>query len=124
MKGEERVREITDSLRLLVRKGRSGDSFVVFDDPRTKKFVQFSLCEEGLLCDVPLIELTKDEEDRVKQVIGEREAAIDPVTGEVVSYRRRLKRSEVDRAAEITEKIFMEVFRLPESYKLRCELDL
>jgi hypothetical protein len=120
MKREERIKEITDGLSLLVRSARGEDSYVIFENPKTMKFIQFSPSSKGILCDVPLIELSREEEIGVRRIIGE-EAAADHKTGELISYQRVFESDEIEQASEMLERIFIEAFKLTESYELKTE---
>ena len=120
MKKEERFKEITHGFEFLSRNTCVEDPYVVFENPKTLKFVQFSLSSRGILCDIPLIELSKDEESGIRQIMEE-EATMDSRTGEKISYQRVFEQDEIEQAFEMLEMVFTEVFKLPESYSLRTE---
>lgn len=81
------------------------------------------LKKKVLLIDVPLAELSKDEENAIRSILGE-DGAVDVETGEKVSYQELFQVNEVERAIELTEEIFTDVFNLPETYKIEYDLTM
>lgn len=108
----------------LVNKGREG-AFVIFTSPETDKFVQFvyDSKERWLICDIPLIELSEEEKDKIK-VIMEEGSATDMDTGEQVSYQWWFTVDDIDRATKLVKTVFIDIFNLPESYSIKSELIL
>jgi len=126
MKREERLEIFRCNLSKLVEEGDEG-SFVIFD-VATGKFVQFvGSKEEGgwMICDIPLQELSKDEEKRLLAIEEFLHSeGIDAETGVKISYQAWFGKDDVEKAAEITERIFTEVFRLPDDYDVNVSLNL
>jgi hypothetical protein len=93
------------------------------------KLVQFAHSkEEGgwLICDIPFQELSNEEK---KRLLGLKEFSKSEgartETQEQVSYQSTdFKKEEVDIAAELTERIFVGVFKLPQNYEVKVELNL
>ena len=126
MKKKERLKIFKDNLRKLVKEGNEG-SFVVFD-ATAEKFVQFagSKEEELLICDIPLQELSKDEEKRLIEIeeFSGGEGSEDVKTGEQISYQAIFDKGDIERAADLTERIFIRVFGLPHDYDVSVTLNL
>lgn len=110
---EERIYKIRNALGSLIKAVGKG-SFVVFENYDTQKFVQFVF--PPLLCDVPTRELSKEEEDEIRSIIGEGGRSLE--TGELISYQKVFELNEIDKAVELVERVFINVFKLPESYLL------
>lgn len=49
--------------------------------------MQFAFVEGGLLCDIPLVDLSEEEAKRIRSIIGE-EGSIDVDTGELEFYQK------------------------------------
>jgi len=96
-----------------------GASIIIFENPETGKFIQFALMgREGLICDVPTTILTVEEEEKLRELMPE--TSRDMETGELISYQRWFDSHELDRAAELVEEIFTNIFNLSVDYGLRC----
>ena len=110
-------------LNKLTEAGEEG-SFAIFDaDPG--RFVQFVGGKEiGLICDIPLAELSNVEKNRLVSLLkfsGE-EHLND--AGECSAYQIAYENKEVDKAAELADRIFIEVFMLPSDYNVKAEISL
>ena len=109
-----------------MKEGNEG-SFVVFD-ATAEKFVQFACSkeEELLICDIPLQELSKDEEKRLIEIeeFSGGEGSEDVKTGEQISYQAIFDKGDIERAADLTERIFIRVFGLPHDYDVSVALNL
>jgi len=121
MTRDSRISEIKTALATLVKEGDPESSFIIFENPQTEKFVQFAFLGEGLLCDIPLQELSKEEENVIKSMMGDK--ATDARTGELISYQKWFSVIELDKAAEFVETIFIKVFKLPEDYTIKTEIE-
>jgi len=124
MKKEERLEIFKINLSKIVE-GNEG-SFVIFN-VRSEKFVQFAGSKEmGLVCDIPLAELSKEEEKRLLSIkdFSEGEGARDAETKELTSYQIEFNKDDINKAVELTERIFIEVFRFPTTYNVDTELNL
>ena len=120
MKRNERTNQIKTALNRLVEEGTEG-SFLIFENPKTEKFVQFAFVD-GLICDIPLAELSREEENKIKSIMGE--GARDVETGKSVSYQKWFESDKIDKAVEFVEKIFINIFKLPESYRIECNINI
>ncbi len=97
----------------------AGNSFVIFENPATEKFIQFALIDgEGFICDVPITVLSPEEEERIKTLMPE--TSRDMETGRLLSYQKWFDVHELYRAAELVDKLFTQIFDLPPDYELRC----
>lgn len=124
MKKEERLRIFHTNLSKLIEKGEEG-SFVVFN--AGERVIQFAGDKKtGLVCDIPLAELSKEEEERLQALdeFSSGEHARDAATNELVSYQTVCNKEEIDKAVELTERIFTEVFKLTDAYEVSVEVNL
>ena len=110
---EERIYKIRNKLDSLIKAAGKG-SHVLFLNPGTGKFVQFVF--PPLLCDIPTRELSKEEEDEIRSIIGEGARSLE--TGELISHQKVFELNEIDKAVELVERVFIGVLKLPESYLL------
>jgi hypothetical protein len=119
MMRKSRISEIEMALTTLVKEGDPESSFIIFENPQTEKFVQFAFLGDGLVCDIPLQELSKDEENAIKSIMEEK--ATNARTDELISYQKWFNVTELNKAAEFVETIFTKVFKLPEDYTIKTE---
>jgi len=103
--------QIYASLNYLVTK--EAGEFIIFENPQSKKFVQVVLLEDGLLCDVPLSELSREEGSKLKSLSSKN-------IGEMYegSYNLWFKLADMKQATEWVDKIFVDVFALPRPYSI------
>jgi len=115
---EKRISDMEKVLTNLVREDKG--TFVIFENPPSEKFVQFAILEEEMICDIPLQELSNEEENRITSFmeIG----ATDARTGEPISYQKSFGKNATGKAAEFAETLFLEVFRLPKSYTMETKI--
>jgi len=102
-------------LALLQRDGT--DAFVIFEDERTEKFVQFAgSFSEGLLLDLPFQALTIAERERAEALLcdGLQQDDDRGARGSI----QFLFREDVEGATAATMQIFREVYRLPPAFRL------
>jgi phosphoribosylaminoimidazole-succinocarboxamide synthase len=83
--------------------------------------VQFAFLGEELVCDIPLQELSKEEENAIKSIMEDK--ATDARTGELISYQKWFSVTELNKAAEFVETLFIKVFKLPEDYMIKIEIE-
>jgi len=125
MNRKERLTIFNTNLREIVKERREG-SFAIFNASHDK-FVQFAGDKEmGLVCDIPLTELSEDEERRLLALeeFATQKGAVDANTEEQISYQASYEKEDVNKAAELTERIFIQVFKLPVNYSIVAELKL
>lgn len=120
MMRKNRISEIKIALTTLAKEGDPESSFVIFENPQTEKFVQFAFLGDELVCDIPLQELSKDEEKAIRSIMEEK--ATNARTGELISYQKWFNITELNKAAEFVETIFTRVFKLPEDYTIKTEI--
>jgi hypothetical protein len=92
----------------------AADAFVIFEHPPTKRFVQFTRTDDGVMLDFPLIELSADERDRASALFAPRGLPPTQFSGDggsVDIYQAGFGR-DVDRAAGVACEIFRKVFNL------------
>lgn len=123
MNREERITLISDLLNDLANEGEAGESFVIFENSETMKFVQFAFVEGGLMLDIPLVELSKEEANGIRAILGE-EGAKDARTGKLTSYQRLFGFDEIGKATELVEMIFLGVFKFGGSYTINPEINI
>lgn len=124
MKKEERLEIFRKNLVKLVEGEEGG--FVVFD-ASPEKFVQFAGSKElGLVCDIPSAELSKEERKRLLSLkeFSEGEGARDVETKGLTSYQTDFNKEDINKAVELTERIFIDVFRFPKIYSVDAELKI
>lgn len=103
------------------------DAFVIFQDKPSGKFVQFAgSADESLFLDLPPQALNEDEKPRAAKLFrelaakGPKEGA-DRQTGKgLTGFQLRLG-CDVDRGADVTLRIFREVYQLPADFALVLE---
>jgi hypothetical protein len=104
------------------------DSFVIFEEKASAKFVQFARAQHGsLLLDLPSQTLNAAETARAQAFfldLGVRatvEAALDRPGGRVVGRQRAFQMrfgQDVGRAADVTAAVFDRVYRFPLDFEL------
>jgi hypothetical protein len=92
--------------------------FVVFEDAESKKFVQFSGSnEEPLVFDLPSQTLNADERIRAEKMFAQMSVKRQPSVDDHYTYNVNYGK-DVDRAADLTVRVFREIYKLPEGCKL------
>lgn len=120
---ENRIESYKENLNKLLQKEEG--YFIIFEDVKTNKFVQFQASPEAkqLLLDVPTREqtLSKEQIEKLSSLlVFERDSV------ELFSVEDPFEVSFIDKteyAAEIIERIFLEVFNSPNEYTLSVALD-
>ena len=121
---------ITQELTSLLSRSNK-DAFVIFEDKKTKKYVQFSgSIREPLLLNLPAVALSSSELDRAKQLFAEYNIKLEksphgdfeggPVTGYDYQFFMELGK-DANKAASITMRVFSEVYLLPQNFNLGVE---
>jgi len=124
MKKYERLEIFKANLIKIVEREKGG--FVVFE-ASPEKFVQFGGDKEfGLVCDIPLAELSKEEEKRLLTLkeFSKAEGSRDANSNDLIAYQTFYNEEEVNQAAGLTERIFVEVFGFPNTYNVVTKLNL
>ncbi|MBI5865953.1 MAG: hypothetical protein HZB38_15900 [Planctomycetes bacterium] len=111
----DRIREAL--ARLVERAG--DDSFVIFEDARTRKFVQFTGDAEGVLLDLPVQELSEVERERATAYFAAHDVRL-METKTFSSFQLDFG-DDLDQAAETALTLFQHVFRLGSEFDLRIE---
>lgn len=98
------------------------DRFVIVEDSRTQKYVQFAtLNDTTLFMDIPLLALSPTEQQRAGEVLGRLHMvlvateAIDPNTNQkfrLESYQRQADPEQISELAQDTLIIFTELYQL------------
>ena len=119
---------IKTALRALLNR-RNDDAFVIFEERDSGKFVQFAgSADQPLLLDLPSQALSAEEQQRAALLfaqLGSADATSadlydrpgGQVVGRQISYQLVFGQ-DCDRAAEVTSRIFKEVYRLPAEFEL------
>lgn len=120
---EDRIESYKENLSKLLQKEEG--YFIIFEDVKTKRFVQFQASPKAkqLLLDVPTREqaLSREQIEKLNGLLVFKSDSVELFSGEdpfQVSFINR-----TDYAAEIIERIFLEVFNLPDGYILTITLD-
>ena len=124
MKKEERLEVFRINLTKLANAGEGG--FVIFD--ACGKFVQFAGGRDldGFVCDIPFTELSEAERTRLLKLTEffQSEGARDEDSDEQVSYTAEFDLEAIEKAVQLTERIFVDVFLFSPDYQIRPELNL
>lgn len=100
---------------LLQRDGE--DAFVIFEDQRTQKFVQFAgSASEGLLLDLPFQALTDAERERATVILCG-SSTQDDAEGVFAAFQVPFHQ-DVEAATAATMQVFLNVYALPLAFRL------
>ena len=96
------------------------EQVVIFEDPSSKKFVQFAVqAGEGLMwVDIPVQELSQEQ---FNWLLPHMEKMHDS-TGELLSLQKEVKTALAQYAAEYTEWVFTKIFKLPDTHSVTAEI--
>lgn len=99
---------------------QNNEEIVIFEDPSTRKFVQFAVStpEKTLVIDIPLMNLTPQEYDW----LGQHMEIMTDSKGEPLSYQKLISTIQVDYAADYTEWIFTKIFQLPMNFEVTAQV--
>jgi len=116
MRKNERLEIFRSYLKSLIYEGGE-NNFVIFTDIQTNKFVQFagSNGERLIILDIPMQSVSKDEENLLNSIF---EALIEPMDN---SFQALVT---PDQGARVAEKVFRDVFLLPDTYNIEVEIKL
>lgn len=129
---DERINQIRTALIDFANDDTLG-RFVIFKSPETNKFVQFGSSDDDssiIICGVPVTELkcSKEEKDKLKLLLPIVEVGRKGFLSKekLIQYRKefQIKKGrieEINEAAELVDRIFINVFNLPESYEITIE---
>lgn len=117
MRKERRLDIFKENLREIVSERKNKMRMVHFSASPEKYVVFFGSVDE-LVCDVPRVELSMQEEKRLLTLdeFSEGEGLRDPNTNLLKTYQTRYSEEDIDKAVELVERIFIEVFRFPAIY--------
>lgn len=123
---------IVDALSALLQR-RNKDAFVIFEEKRSGKYVQFAgSANEDLLLDLPSQTLTEEEMKRAEVLFRGlgipgpetyemyTDESMETVAGTQTSFHMGLGR-DVVRAAEVTLAIFERVYQFPPDFPLALD---
>jgi len=114
------IQKIIDSIKEAYAKKLD---YLILTDKTTEKFVQYAFLydeeNEGFWLDVPFQECTEEEKNKVSSILPER-----AYTGNNVedAAGKNYLISEVSEAANVSDKIFREVFCTQSDYQLDVEM--
>ena len=125
--------KMSAALDLLMGQGGTG-SFVIFEDPRSGKFVQFAgASKENLLLDLPTLPLSDDETARAREffkqfgiespVLYEADNAKKGIVQKFISFQMDLGK-DTERAARLVAAIFHQVYQFPPDTALVARVNL
>jgi hypothetical protein len=118
-----RIEVYKDNLIKLLQ--RKEGYFIIFEETKTKKFVQFQTSPKAkqLLLDIPTREQTLSGEqiEKLNSLLVFECDSVELFSGEDPFQVSFINKTEY--AAEIIERIFLEVFNLPNEYTLTITLD-
>jgi len=125
--------KIRTALDLLMGQGGTG-SFVIFEDPRSGKFVQFAGANnENLLLDLPTLPLSDDETTRAREffkqfgiespVLYEADNAKKGIVQKFISFQMDLDKN-TERAARIVAAIFQQIYQFPPDTAMVARVNL
>jgi HJR/Mrr/RecB family endonuclease len=122
MNREERLALFRAGLTKLVESKEKG--YVIFDAPG--RFVQFATDLDGFAIDLPREEMSKDEETRLQTLkeFSSGDVLRDPKSNQLISYRSKFGKEELEKAVLLTEQIFTEIFELSPDYGVETEINL
>lgn len=119
----DRIKLYSDNLNKLLQ--REEGYFIIFEETKTKKFVQFqaSVHAKQLLLDIPTREqgLSEEQIQKLNELL-----IFDGSSIELFSKENPFQVSfinKTDYVAEIIERIFLEIFNLPNDYIVKIALD-
>ena len=120
MKSEERLGIFRINLTTVLNAGEG--AFVIFN--ANNRFVQFASGKSSLWIDLPLVSISKEEEEHLLH-LGMFSTDVenrDPNSGNLLSYQARYEENELEKAVLLTERIFLDVFRFSPDYDVTPEL--
>jgi len=98
--------------------------FVIFD-AGSDKFVQFTFDPEDntLICDIPIAELSAQEEEKLLLLkeFSKDSGAFDDKK-QLISYHAYFRGEDIEKAANLTEQIFVGIFDFPHHYDFTVKL--
>lgn len=117
--------QIASALRALLNRSNP-DSFVVFEEHASGKFLQFvGSSEEPLLLDLPTVGLTPDERRRAtalfRELSGGGQTFSEPDDADEFPGYQHESGRDADAAAELAMRVFREVYLLPEAFPMQVE---
>jgi len=125
--------KIRTALDLLMGQGGTG-SFVIFEAPRSGKFVQFAgASNENLLLDLPTLPLSDDETARAREffkqfgigspVLYEADNVKKGIVQKFISFQMDLDK-DTERAARLVAAIFQQVYQFPPDTAIVARVNL
>jgi len=120
MEKEDRIKKIAESIEKALR---DREDFITIKNPETGKFVQFAVFRRKniIVMDVPLIELSNEELNEIKHML-DAEVGRERWSNEPISVQRVFRYDEIDEISKVVEKIFVEIFDMPNDYDVATEI--
>ena len=99
---------------------RDSAEVVIFENPESGKFVQFAVQsgDEVLWVDIPFQQLNEEQHRWLQPYM---EPAND-ANGQPMSLQKEIPSSQAQYAAEYTEWVFTQIFRLPASFSVTVDI--
>ena len=126
----ERLKIFRKNLIKLATQGKEDRFCFVIFEVMSEKFVQFADIKDKdarfLTCDIPLQELSEEEEKRLQCLELFEKTPNYLESGEIASYSyvADFDYEEIEEAANIAERVFIQVFHMPPNYEINVELNL
>ena len=128
MKHEERISHISNMLKRFVKEDDPKSS-LEFWNPKSGEEVRFVYSGKELVCliddDGGARPFTTEEENEAKAIFDEVESTGGGPENDgegCIGYLTRFNVDEIDKAAKLVERIFINVFKLPESYVITSRM--
>ena len=96
------------------------ESFVIYEDLATGKFVQFAMMhdEKKFVVDIPMAELDETTFEWLRPHMG---TAVDSY-GELTALQKTIEAQYTQYASEYTDWIFTKIFQLPENHDVKVSI--
>ncbi len=116
---KDRVEKFKASVRNVIE---SKKEFLIFDNPQSRKFIQFVFNHEAenIFLNIPLQGLSEKEYLQCNKILGEH--AVDVILGQTMALQEEYSFKQMNLVTETVEKIFLDVFHLPHDYSVNVEV--
>ncbi len=119
MSFKDRIKNFKASFRNVIE---SKKEFLIFYNPLSRKFIQFIFDHEAenIFLNIPLQGFSEKEYLQCKKILGE--LAVDVILGHTMALQEEYSFKKMDLVPETVEKIFLDVFHLPNDYSVNVEI--